>query len=87
MAPVPVFIRLCEYLLRETRELLNYCKPSKFTLKTVDTFFTEVIKGNRKLFVSDIGKNNHELRQIDSEGHAKYGYATYDMKRDILTNK
>ena len=37
--------------------------------------------------MSDIGKNNHELRQIDSEGHAKYGYATSDMKRDILINK
>ena len=37
--------------------------------------------------MSDIGKNNHELRQIDSEGHAKYGYATSDMKRDILKNK
>ena len=53
----------------------------------VDKFLQRFIKGNRKLFVSDIGKNNHELRQIDSEGHAKYGYATSDMKRDILKNK
>ena len=45
------------------------------------------MKGNRKLFASDIGKNNHELRQIDSEEHLKYGYATSDMKRDILKDK
>ena len=35
-------------------------------------------------FVKDIEKKNYELRQIDSEGHAKYGYATSYMKRDIL---
>ena len=28
-----------------------------------------------------------QLRQIDLEGHAKYGHSTPDMKRDILKNK
>ena len=31
----------------------------------------------------DIGKKNYELRQIDSEGYAKYDYATSYIKRDI----
>ena len=28
-----------------------------------------------------------QLKQIDSEGHAKYGCSTPDMKRDILIKK
>ena len=28
-----------------------------------------------------------QLRQIDSEGHAKYGCSTPNMKRDIWKNK
>ena len=28
-----------------------------------------------------------QLGQIDSEGHAKYGYSTPNVKRDILKNK
>ena len=49
----------------------------------VDTFFTEVYESKLET-VRHWKKNNSDLRQIGSEGHAKYGYSTSDMKRDIL---
>ena len=39
-------------------------------------FYKGLLKQTRKLFVKDIGKNNYNLKQIDSGGLAKYGYAT-----------